>query len=159
MADTAPPPATRAVRSTRPVALKHPSLELFNGSGGFTAEGREYGIILKPGLSTPMPWINVVGQPGFGFQVSASGSGFTWATNSRENALTPWSNDAVSDPAGEAFYVRDDDTGELISPTASPIREPDGTYFAFHGRGYSRFEYTYGVWHSSCCSLCRAAAP
>jgi cyclic beta-1,2-glucan synthetase len=140
-AETALPSAARASRTARPGAVKHPSLEMFNGTGGFAADGREYGIVLKPALTTPMPWINVIGQPGFGFQASASGSGYTWAGNSRENALTPWSNDAVSDPAGEAFYVRDDDGGEILSPTAAPIREPEGTYLAFHGRGYSRFEY------------------
>ena len=141
-AEAAPPPALRSRVPARAAVVKHPALELLNGTGGFAQDGREYGIVLKPGVVTPMPWINVIGQPDFGFQVSATGSGFTWARNSHENALTPWSNDAVCDPAGEAFYVRDDDTGELFCPTAAPIRDPEGTYFAFHGRGYSRFEYT-----------------
>ena len=77
---------------------------------------------------------------GFGFQVSAEGSGYTWAENSRENQLTPWSNDPVADPAGEAIYVRDEMTGDLWTPTAQPIRD-DGTYVARHGFGYSRFEH------------------
>jgi cyclic beta-1,2-glucan synthetase len=141
-AEAAAPPLLRARAAPRAAVVKHPPLELLNGTGGFAQDGREYGIVLKPGIATPMPWVNVIGQPDFGFQVSASGSGFTWARNSRENALTPWSNDAVCDPAGEAIYVRDDDTGEIFCPTAAPIRDPEGTYFAFHGRGYSRFEYT-----------------
>jgi cyclic beta-1,2-glucan synthetase len=141
-AEAAAPPLLRARATTRTAVVKHPALELLNGTGGFAQDGREYGIVLKPGIATPMPWVNVIGQPDFGFQVSATGSGFTWARNSRENALTPWSNDAVCDPAGEAFYVRDDDTGEILCATAAPIRDPEGTYFAFHGRGYSRFEYT-----------------
>ena len=45
-----------------------------------------------------------------------TGSGYTWAENSRENQLTPWSNDPVSDPPGEAIYVRDEETGELWTP-------------------------------------------
>ncbi len=89
-----------------------------------------------------MPWINVIAQPQFGFQVSASGAGFTWSRNSRENALTTWSNDAVADPPSEALYVRDDDSGELWCPTAAPIRDAEGSYRASHGQGYSRFEYT-----------------
>ncbi len=40
----------------------------------------------------------MIANPSFGFQVSESGSGYTWAGNSRENQLTPWSNDPVSDP-------------------------------------------------------------
>ena len=101
-------------------------LEFFNGLGGFAEDGREYVTILGPGQSTPAPWINVIANPGFGFQVSAEGSGFTWSVNSRENQLTPWSNDPVSDRPGEAFYLRDDETGELWCPTALPIRDDTG---------------------------------
>ena len=77
-----------------------PQLEFFNGLGGFDKDGREYVIVLGPGQSTPAPWLNVIANPSFGFQVSESGAGYTWAGNSRENQLTPWSNDPVSDPPG-----------------------------------------------------------
>ena len=76
-----------------------------------------------PGQSTPAPWINVIANPDFGFQVATEGGGYTWSVNSRENQLTPWSNDPVSDRPGEVFYLRDDDTGELWCPTALPIRD------------------------------------
>ncbi len=115
-------------------------LEFFNGLGGFDKDGQEYVIILDADHATPAPWINVVANPGFGFQVAAEGSGYTWAENSRENQLTPWSNDPVADPTGEAIYVRDEISGDLWSATAQPIRE-GGTYIARHGHGYSRFEH------------------
>ncbi|MEN1897227.1 hypothetical protein AAIP21_09555 [Pseudomonas aeruginosa] len=95
-------------------------------------------ILLEKGESTPAPWINVIANPRFGFQVSAEGSGYTWAENSRENQLTPWSNDPVGDPCVEAFYLRDEDSRALWSVTARPIRD-DGLYSARHGFGYSRF--------------------
>ncbi|NLA58293.1 MAG: glycosyl transferase [Firmicutes bacterium] len=113
-------------------------LVFFNGFGGFTADGREYVILLREGVTTPAPWINVVSNPNAGFIISESGSGYTWAENSRENKLTPWSNDPVLDPPGEALYLQDLDTGELWSPTASPIRERE-PYIVAHGQGYSRF--------------------
>jgi cyclic beta-1,2-glucan synthetase len=116
-------------------------LEFFNGLGGFTADGREYVTILSERQWTPAPWINVIANPTFGFQVSAVGSGYTWSINSRENQLTQWSNDPVSDSPGEAIYVRDEDSGELWGPTALPIRE-QSPYVARHGQGYSRFEHT-----------------
>ncbi len=116
-------------------------LEFFNGLGGFAKDGKEYVTVLGPGQSTPAPWINVVANPAFGFQTATEGSGYTWSVNSRENQLTPWSNDPVSDRSGEAFYLRDNDTGDLWSPTALPIRDPASTYTARHGRGYSRFEH------------------
>ena len=119
-----------------------PPLEFFNGLGGFAEDGREYVTVLGPGQVTPAPWINVIANPGFGFQVAADGGGFTWAVNSRENQITPWSNDPVADRPGEVFYLRDDETGELWCPTAQPIRDEAATYVARHGRGYSRFELT-----------------
>ena len=119
-----------------------PSLEFFNGLGGFAADGLEYVTVLRQGQCTPAPWINVVANPRFGFQVSAEGAGYTWAVNSRDNQLTPWSNDPVTDRPGEAIYVRDQDTGALWGPTALPIRHDAGVYVARHGRGYSRFQYT-----------------
>jgi cyclic beta-1,2-glucan synthetase len=117
-------------------------LEFFNGLGGFADEGREYVTLLGPGQSTPAPWINVIANARFGFQVATEGSGFTWSLNSRDHQLTPWSNDPVSDRPGEIMYVRDEDSGELWGPTALPIRDHAGCYSARHGQGYSRFEHS-----------------
>ncbi len=125
-----------------PTAPPRPPLELWNGLGGFAEDGREYVTILGEGQWTPAPWINIISNPGFGFQVSESGAGYTWAGNSRENQLTPWSNDPVSDPPGETFYVRDEESGLLWGPTVLPIREEAWPYVARHGQGYSRFEHT-----------------
>jgi cyclic beta-1,2-glucan synthetase len=123
-----------------------PDRQFFNGLGGFSKDGREYVITLGPGLATPAPWVNVISNPGFGFQVSESGSGYTWSVNSRENQLTPWSNDPVSDPAGEAFYLKDEDSGEVWTPTALPVRQDAAAYTARHGRGYTRFEhFSHGI--------------
>ncbi len=123
------------------VPLNVPDLEFFNGLGGFADGGREYVTVLGEGLRTPAPWINVIANPSFGFLVSESGSGYTWSLNSRENQLTPWSNDPVTDPSGEAFYIRDEDTGEVWSPTALPVRDESSPYVAWHGQGYSRFQH------------------
>ena len=127
---------------TAPVVPSLPELEFFNGLGGFADNGREYVTVMGPGQATPAPWINVVANPTFGFQVATDGSGYTWSVNSRENQITPWSNDPVSDRPGEVFYLRDDDTGELWNPTAQPIRDPAETYVAHHSWGYSRFQHT-----------------
>jgi cyclic beta-1,2-glucan synthetase len=115
-------------------------LSFFNGLGGFADDGREYVTVLGEGQWTPAPWVNVVANPDFGFTVSESGSGFTWAVNSRENRLTPWSNDPVNDPPGEVLYVRDEDAGIVWTPTPLPIREAT-PYVTRHGQGYSRFEH------------------
>jgi cyclic beta-1,2-glucan synthetase len=147
--DAAPLAPPRWPAPTKPApaaAIQPPDLECFNGLGGFAQDGREYVVILGPGRRTPAPWINVIANPSFGFQVSESGSGYTWSINSRENQLTPWSNDPVSDPSGETIYVRDEETGDLWGPTPLPIRSGASSYVIRHGQGYSRFEHaSHGV--------------
>ena len=61
-----------------------------------------------------MPWANVIANPHFGTIVTASGSAHTWSENSRENRLTPFANDPVSDPTAEALFIRDDETGRVV---------------------------------------------
>ena len=94
----------------------------------------------QAGKVTPVPWVNVIGYPGFGFMVSEAGSQCTWALNSGENQLTPWSNDPVSDPTGEALYLRDEETGEVWTPTPLPsgTKQP---YRVTHGAGYTIFDH------------------
>ncbi|ESS73568.1 protein NdvB [Methyloglobulus morosus KoM1] len=139
-ADFVLPKALTAVIADSP-QLEIPSLELFNGLGGFGDDGREYVIVLNNNQWTPTPWVNVIANAEFGFIVSESGSGCTWSGNSRENQLTPWSNDPVSDTSGEVFYIRDDETNELWTPTALPIRLDNASYVIRHGQGYSCFDH------------------
>jgi cyclic beta-1,2-glucan synthetase len=136
------PPRKRQSTNEGPAhALPAQKLEFFNGLGGFADDGREYVTILGEGQWTPAPWINVIANPSFGFQVSAEGGGYTWSINSQQNQLSQWSNDPTSDRPGEVFYVRDEDSGALWCPTALPIREEPYPYVARHGQGYSRFEH------------------
>lgn len=112
----------------------------FNGLGGFTADGREYVITLEPGQWTPAPWVNVIASPHIGTVVSESGSAYTWVGNAHEFRLTTWHNDPVSDPSGEALYIRDEETGRFWSPSPLPSVGRTG-YVCRHGFGYSVFEH------------------
>ncbi|HEX8650864.1 MAG TPA: glucoamylase family protein [Pyrinomonadaceae bacterium] len=124
-----------------PMVTPH-ELTFFNGLGGFSHDGREYVTVLGEGQWTPAPWSNVVAnEQDFGFQVTETGGGYTWSVNSRENRLTPWSNDAVSDTPSECVYLRDEETGEIWTPTPLPIREVE-PYTVRHGQGYTVFEHT-----------------
>jgi cyclic beta-1,2-glucan synthetase len=136
------PPFVPASNAQEEPSLPLPFLELpyFNGLGGFTPDGREYAIYLKPGATTPAPWVNVMANEKFGALVGESGLGFTWAGNSQANRLTPWHNDPVIDPQSEIIYLRDDDSGAIWTPTALPRREKDA-YRARHGQGYTVFEH------------------
>jgi len=133
----------RARRTDPPAPAAAPLRELifFNGLGGFTPDGREYVITIAEGQTTPAPWINVLANPNFGTVLSDSGSAYTWSENAHEFRLTTWSNDAVSDSGGEAFYLRDEDSGNFWSPTPLPRRGAN-PYVSRHGFGYSVFEHT-----------------
>jgi cyclic beta-1,2-glucan synthetase len=118
-------------------------LLFWNGHGGFSADGSEYVMRLKPDAGgrlklPPQPWVNVIANPQFGFLASETGAGYTWSQNSRENRLTPWYNDPVLDPHGEALYLRDEDDGAFWSLTPGPIPQ-SVIYEVRHGFGYSRY--------------------
>jgi len=139
-----PPPLTlgagRRVPEEPSAPLPFMELAYFNGYGGFTPDGREYAMYLGPGTHTPAPWVNVMAGPRFGALVSEAGQGFAWYGNSQSNRLLPWSNDPVSDPSGDAIYIRDEQSGIFWTPTPAPVRELDA-YRARHGQGYTVFEH------------------
>ena len=140
------PRPNRPADVTAPVPSRGESLEFFNGLGGFASDGREYVVELPPQTQTPAPWINVIANPEFGCMISEQGSSCTWSLNSRENQLTPWSNDPVSDPSGEVLYLFDEHAQTLWSPTPLPIRLTDAHYQIRHGQGYSEFRVsTFGI--------------
>jgi len=111
-----------------------------NGTGAFSADGREYVIVTREGAPTPAPWSNVLANEQLGTVVSESMAGYTWSENAHEFRLTPWHNDPVADSGGEAFYLRDEDTGHVWSPTPLP-RRGRGAYRTRHGFGYSVYEH------------------
>jgi cellobiose phosphorylase len=137
----------RRVHSDGTAGIARPDLAFFNGLGGFTPDGREYVITTAPGRLTPAPWVNVLANPQFGTVISESGSAYTWSENAHEFRLTPWHNDPVSDPSGEAFYLRDEESGYFWSPTPLPHRGAN-SYLSRHGFGYSVFEHMEDGIHS-----------
>ena len=110
-----------------------------NGTGGFTADGREYVISVSAERPTPAPWCNVLANAELGCVVSESALGTTWSLNSGENRLTPWSNDPVLDPPSEAVYLRDEETAAVWSPTPLPAGGAGDTVVR-HGAGYTSYD-------------------
>jgi cellobiose phosphorylase len=141
-----------------PPRISRKDLVFFNGTGGFTRDGREYITMLPPGAATPAPWVNVIANDQFGTLVSESGGGYTWSENCHEFRLTPWTNDAVSDVGGEAFYIRDEERGNFWSPTPAPARA-HGTYVVRHGFGYTIFETSEDGIASEMCVYVATDAP
>ncbi len=142
-AETAVPQIKRASRGerTQQDELQPRDLIHFNGLGGFTRDGREYVIKIEQDETTPAPWVNVIANSEFGTVISESGSAYTWGENAHEFRLTPWHNDPVTDASGEAFFLRDEESGSFWSPSPLPARGT-GPYITRHGFGYSVFEHT-----------------
>ncbi|MGS0998933.1 GH36-type glycosyl hydrolase domain-containing protein [Rhodanobacter sp. UC4451_H18] len=137
----ATPAAAAPIRAGTPAAVvapDEPVQEFPNGHGGFIEHGRTYRIELDDARPTPAPWTNVLANPHFGCTVTAEGGGYSWSTNSQQNALTPWPNDPVSDQPHDIIYLRDRDNGELWSAGALPIRVPGARCTATHGKGWTQ---------------------
>ena len=145
-ADTLPARLTpaRAPRALAPAPCRRRLAPSCRSSTGWAASPRTVtSTSSRPdrASSTPAPWVNVLANPDFGTVISESGSAYSWAENAHEFRLTPWSNDAVTDSCGEAFYLRDEETGRFWSPTPLPAGSGQ-SYTTRHGFGYSVFEHT-----------------
>ncbi len=135
------PSRPQSVEPATAFVLPQRDLILANGIGGFTPDGREYVITTTPERVTPAPWVNVLANAQFGSVVSEGGQAYSWGENAHEFRLTPWHNDPVADPSGEAVYLRDEESGQFWSPTPLPRRGAT-PYVSRHGFGYSVFEHT-----------------
>jgi cellobiose phosphorylase len=118
-------------------ARKVRELEFANGLGGFLEQGKAYGVRVSEELP-PLPWCNILSNPNFGTLISETGTSYSWADNCRENRITPWSNDPVSDPSPEVIYIRDSERGLFWCPTPRPVKSKT-TYDVEHHFGYSTF--------------------
>jgi len=145
--EEAPPPVAvvpvdEALEAEPPEApIEAPHLLMGNGLGGFTRGGGEYVVVLDGDRETPLPWVNVLANPRFGSIVTTSGSAHTWAENSRDNRLTPFAGDPVTDPTSEAIFVRDEESGAVWGATPGPLPRTLGSprWLVRHAAGVTRF--------------------
>ena len=139
------PPTRRSnvIESIGTIKEELDDLEFYNGLGGFSDNGRKYSINYNPNYPTPLPWTNVISNETFGTVVSEAGLGYTWNINSQINKITPWSNDYVCDPQGEAIYLKDTLTGAVFGATPLPCN--DSEFSVVHAPGYTDYIGRYGL--------------
>lgn len=107
-----------------PIEADASRLSNWNGWGGFDLHTGAYVIQVTGGRLPPMPWVNVMANPAMGCLVSERGAMHTWGVNSREDRITPWSNDPVVDPFAEAIYIREEQEHAFWSPLPGLGAEP-----------------------------------
>ncbi len=108
--------------------------------GHFTEDGNEY--VIKT-YKTPKPWINVISNGEYGLVISQTGGGFSWLEHSEFNRLNRWHQDLVMDDWGKYFYIKNNKTNELFSPTWKPVKTNLDSFQCHYGFGYAKFSSEY----------------
>jgi len=104
--------------------------------GHLDATTHEY-VIGRP--DTPTPWLNYLGQGGYGGIISNTAGGFSFDQDPRERRATRYRYNAIpADQPGRYVYLRDQATGRFWSPTWQPVKGDIDEYECRHGPGYTR---------------------
>ncbi len=132
--------------------------------GYFDDKNREY-VITNPKL--PTPWMNYLGNGGFGGLISATAGGLTFDKDPSNRRITRYKfNNMPIDRPGRYLYIRDEETGDYFSPMWQPVQKEMQFFECRHGLGYtvingqcmdicSKTEYyvpigkNYEIWHTS----------
>jgi cyclic beta-1,2-glucan synthetase len=135
--DAAAPVETRR-RTSHALPPRDANLAFDNGIGGFATRAREYAISLRDDACTPAPWINILANASFVLRVR--GGRLHVVDQQPAESVDAVANDPVSD-APHVVYLRDDDTADVWTATAHPVRVAGVTYDIRHGKGYSVFAH------------------
>ncbi|NOX17467.1 MAG: glycosyl transferase family 36 [Chlorobi bacterium] len=108
--------------------------------GYFDKDGKEY-VIKTP--RTPKPWVNVISNGRYGLVISQTGGGFSWLDHSEFNRITRWHQDLIRDNWGKYIYIKNNETGDVWSPTWSPVKTELDNYECRYGTGYAKFVSEY----------------
>ncbi len=108
--------------------------------GYFDNKNKEY-VITNP--RTPAPWMNYIGNGGFGGIISATGGGLTFDKDPSNRRVTRYKFDKLLDRPGRYLYIYDTETGEYYSPTWQPVLKELDAYECRHGMGYTTIKGAY----------------
>lgn len=108
-----------------------------NDYGEFSEDGKEYIIKVSKNKNPPTPWSHMLTNGKVGTIITTNGGGSVWYINSRENKLTTWSNDTISDKASEIIYIDDNDENWIATPVKSNCNEE---YEITYGFGYAKYD-------------------
>lgn len=102
--------------------------------GYFSKDGKEY-ILTDP--NTPRPWINFLTNEEYCAVISATGGGYSFYKDSRNERMLWWLGpNLYKDRPGRYVFVRDEQTKEVFSITWQPLRKQYDSFEARIGFGY-----------------------
>ncbi len=92
-------------------------------------KGAFYGHSFFAEPDTKLPWSHILANDLFGTLLTNKSLGYTWAVNSRENKLTPWSNDTMADHTGEYLLLKVGETYFNLCYGAQVEFSPEGAVY------------------------------
>jgi cellobiose phosphorylase len=115
--------------------MKNP--KICNQYGYYDEITGEY-VITRP--DTPTPWMNYLGEGGYGGIISNTAGGYSFDRDPKYRRITRYRYNAIpNDQPGRYVYLRDQETGVFWSPTWQPIpKRKLVSYECRHGPGYTR---------------------
>lgn len=103
--------------------------------GYFNDQDREY-VITSP--TTPLPWINYLGNENFFSLISNTCGGYSFYKDAKLLRLTRYRyNNVPADTNGRYYFIKHGDT--VWTPGWQPVKTELDSYECRHGLGYSRF--------------------
>lgn len=110
--------------------------------GYFDDKNKEY-VITRP--DTPTPWMNYLGQGGYGGIISNTAGGVSFDRDPQQRRVLRYRyNNLPMDRPGRYIYIRDMASGEYWSPSWQPVLRDLTHYECRHGMGYTRIKGVYG---------------
>lgn len=109
--------------------------------GYFDHENKEY-VITRP--DTPAPWINYLGNGGYGAIISNTAGGMSFDGDPQHRRVTRYKyNNLPADRPGKYIYIKDMENQEYWSPTWQPVMKELDFYECRHGLGYTTIRGDY----------------
>ena len=109
--------------------------------GYFDDKTREY-VIERP--DTPSPWVNYLGDRGYGAIISNNAGGYSFAKSGANGRILRYVVNNFDQP-GRYLYIRDNDTADYWSASWQPVGKDLDNYKSEcrHGIGYTTMNATY----------------
>lgn len=125
-------------KGTENITINIEEYKYYNEYGGFSADGKEYHIIINNKL--PNVWSHVLANENFGTVLTDNMGGYIWYENSRLNRGTSWNNNPATDIPSEIIYLKNMANGKLWTLNHGVIPD-ESNHYVIYGFGYAKYKH------------------